>query len=112
MLKTLLASTLILTAALPTKAQVGPGFSSSDHISSYPVNQQSYAQVCTRNRNGRLSLQTGPGQNFRKIKEIPNGNMVALNSSEYSDDGFRWWNVSHKGSFGWVRADFICGDPE
>ncbi len=112
MLKTLLASTLILTAALPAKAQVGPGFNGADHISSYPTNRQLYAQVCTRTRNGRLSLRTGPGQNFPKIKEIANGNMVALNSSDYGNDGFRWWGVSHNGSFGWVRADYVCGDPE
>lgn len=71
-----------------------------------------YATVCTHQRNGRLSLRTGPGQNYPKVKEIRNGNQVALVNAEYSPDGFRWWNVLHNGTRGWARADYICGDPD
>ncbi|MDZ4878825.1 MAG: hypothetical protein CLLPBCKN_008263 [Chroococcidiopsis cubana SAG 39.79] len=110
--KTLLASALILTAAVPATAQVGPGMNGNDYIGSNHGEGQAYAEVCTRNRNGRLSLRTGPGQNFGKIEEIPNKDVVALNDSKYGSDGFRWWNISHNGNRGWVRADYICGDPE
>lgn len=112
MLKTLMASALIFSTAIPAKAQVGPGFGTSDHISGNYGGGQIYAQVCTRNRNGRLSLRMGPGQNYRKVKEIASGNTLALVSSEYDNNGFRWWNVYHNGNRGWVRADYVCGDPE
>jgi hypothetical protein len=112
MLKTLFASTLLLTVILPAKAQVGPGLSYGDHIGTNYGRGQYYAQICTRQRNGRLSLRTGPGQEYRKLKEIPNGHRVALMDSEYGNDGFRWWNVLHNGNRGWVRADYVCGDPD
>jgi hypothetical protein len=110
--KTLLGTALILSASIPVKAQVGPGMNGNDYIGSNNRGTQPYAEVCTRNRNGRLSLRTGPGQQYRKIKEIPDRDSVALNNSEYGNDGFRWWNVFHNGNRGWVRADYICGDPE
>lgn len=111
MLKSLIASTLILAVAVPVKAQVGPGFSNADHIAGSGGGQY-YAEVCTNTRNGRLSLRTGPGKSYSKVKEIPNGHTVALNYSRHDNDGFRWWNATHKGSRGWVRADYVCGDPE
>jgi uncharacterized protein YraI len=100
---------LFLAAALPVNAQVGPGLGASDHVAS---GVESYAQVCTSQSRGRLSLRTGPGQNFGKIKEIPNGHTVGLIKGGYGQDGFWWWNVSHNNSRGWVRADYICGDPQ
>lgn len=106
MLKTLMASTLILAFAIPVKAQVGPGLGATDHV----AGNFEYAQVCTSSRNGRLSLRTGPGQNYPKIKEISNGHTLAVNHSEYGKDGFRWLNVYHNGSSGWVRADYVCGN--
>lgn len=109
--KILLASALTLTFALPIKAQVGPGANSSD-IPYGRGGDTIYAQVCTNEPNGRLSLRSGPGQNYRKIKEIRNGDTLALNSSQYDNRGFRWWSVYHNGSRGWVRADYVCGDPE
>lgn len=109
MFKTFAISVLILTAALPVKAQVGPGLGVTDHVAS---GVKRYAQVCTSDSNGRLSLRTGPGQNFGKIKEIPNGHSVGLVTGQYSQDGFWWWNVHHNGSRGWVRSDYVCGDPQ
>ncbi len=108
MLKTLMASALILAVALPVKSQIGPGLGPTDSV----ARGERYAQVCTRERNGRLSLRTGPGQGYNKIKEIPNGHSIALFDGEYGGDGFYWWNVLHNGSRGWVRADYVCGDPQ
>lgn len=102
-------SAFILALALPVKAQIGPGSNPTD----VPIGGNGqYAYVCTNSAKGRLSLRTGPGQNFGKIKEIANGNTVALISSAYDTQGFRWWNVYHNGSRGWVRADYVCGDPD
>lgn len=112
MLKFLMAGTLIFAVALPVKAQVGPGMGPSDHHGGGMGGEGLYANVCTKDRNGRLSLRSGPGQNYAKVKEISNGHRLALNFSEYGNDGFRWWNVFHNGSRGWVRADYVCGDPE
>ena len=109
-LKTLMACILILGAASPVTAQVGPGLGRTDTASSYRT--ENYANVCTRKSNGRLSLRNGPGQQYNKIKEISNGNAVALVGGQYSSDGFYWWKVLHNGNQGWVRADFVCGDPQ
>lgn len=112
MMKTLMTGALILTAALPASAQVGPGLGVTDSISGRYSRSESYAMVCTKNHNGRLSLRTGPGMNFGKIKEIPNRHTVGLNYGQYGVDGFWWWNVYHNGYQGWVRADYVCGDPQ
>ncbi|MCU0536854.1 MAG: SH3 domain-containing protein [Hydrococcus sp. Prado102] len=109
MLKFFATGVLFLATTLPVKAQVGPGLGSSDRVAS---GVQSYAQVCTNSSSGRLSLRTGPGQNFGKIKEIPNGHTVGLIKGGYSQDGFWWWNVIHNNSRGWVRSDYVCGDPQ
>ena len=67
MLKTFITSTLIITAALPVKAQVGPGLGPSDAIAD---NRGTYASVCTRTAQGRLSMRTGPGTYYNKITFI------------------------------------------
>lgn len=107
MFKTFLAANiLVLTAVLPLKAQVGPGLDPYDTM----ANRGRYATVCTKTAQGRLSMRTGPGTGYRKIKEIPNRHTVALDGGQYGNDGFWWWRVSHNGSYGWSRADYICGD--
>ena len=110
MLKTLITCTLILGVASPVKSQVGPGLGRTDAASSFRTER--YANVCTRASKGRLSLRNGPGQQYNKVKEISNGNTVALVGGQYSPDGFYWWKVLHNGNNGWVRADYVCGDPQ
>ena len=110
MIKTLLASILITGACLPSLAQVGPGLGSSDYVSRR--NRAQYGRICTRTQNGRLSLRTGPGQGYYKLTEIPNQRYVPLYSGQYSNDGFWWWNVDYNGHGGWVRADYVCEDPQ
>jgi hypothetical protein len=110
MFKTLLASVLIAGATLPVAAQVGPGLGYTDYASR--PSKIDYGRVCTKSYNGRLSMRTGPGQNYRKIAEVPNAQYVPLNSGEYSSDGFWWWNINYNGYNGWGRADYICEDPQ
>ena len=110
MFKTLLASILIAGVTLPAVAQVGPGLGSSDYVNRR--NSTRYGRICTKNYNGRLSLRTGPGQGYRKITEIPNQRYVPLYSGRYAVDGFSWWNVNYSGNNGWVRGDYVCGDPQ
>ncbi len=57
-------------------------------------------------------MRSGPGRNFSKLKEIPNREGVVLMGGKYSQDGFWWWRISHDGDAGWVRADYICNDPQ
>ncbi|WP_235658723.1 SH3 domain-containing protein, partial [Fischerella thermalis] len=104
MFKCFLGSALILAAALPVKAEIGPGLGRTDIASS----TDDVPYVCTNDDNGRLSLRSGPGTNFRKIKEIPNGNSVNILSGQYGRDRYYWWNVRHERSLGWVRADYVC----
>ena len=110
MFKTLLASILIAGAALPAAAQTGPGLGYTDYVSR--SNNTRYGRICTRNYNGRLSLRTGPGQGYQKILEIPNQRYVPLYSGQYAVDGFWWWNVNYNNYNGWVRADYVCEDPQ
>lgn len=109
MFKTLMTTALVVFSVLPVKAQIGPGLGPSDSIA---VNQGRYAQVCTSSSGGSLSLRTGPGTNFYRIKTIPNRHTIALVNGQYGNDGFWWWQVYHNGSQGWVRADYVCGDPQ
>jgi hypothetical protein len=110
MLKTLVTDALIVTASsLPGIAQVGPGLGRSDSIASSP---QSYAQVCTNDIDGRLSVRSGPGRPFPKLGEIPNGQIVGLISGQYQRDGFWWWRIIYGTRSAWVRADYLCGDPQ
>ncbi len=114
MLKTLMAGALVLAVALPLKAQVGPGLGSTDHRGNvaFTSSQENYARVCTNQGNGRLSLRNGPGQGFTKIKEIPNGHALLLLDGKYDSQGFYWWKVVHNSNQGWVRADYVCDDPQ
>jgi uncharacterized protein YgiM (DUF1202 family) len=107
MFKTILATTLIASSTISVQAQTGPGSNNSRYYS------DTYAQVCTYNTSqGRLSMRGGPGTNYRKIKEIPNGHTVGLVQGRYGSDGFWWWLALHNGTQGWVRSDYVCGDPE
>ncbi len=110
MLKTLMTSTMLLAIALPLNAQ-GPGCGPTDGYCQRGTGGQ-YGRVCTRDRNSRLSLRTGPGQNFGKIMEIPNGRSIGLLEGRYGPDGIYWWQANYNGRQGWVRADYICDDPQ
>lgn len=111
MIKTLLASILIVGVSLPSLAQVGPGLGTSDYVSQRR-SYTKYGRICTRSQNGRLSLRTGPGQGYYKLAEVPNQQYIPLYSGQYSNDGFWWWNVTYNGYDGWVRADYVCEDPQ
>ncbi len=111
MFKSLLTSIFLVILALPVTAQVGPGRGPTDYNPNYDARRSS-GRVCTRSARGRLSLRTGPGTGYYKVKEIPNGHLVALRDGQYGNDGFYWWYVTHNGSDGWVRSDYVCGDPQ
>ncbi|MEA5511578.1 SH3 domain-containing protein [Crocosphaera sp. UHCC 0190] len=114
MLKTLITSAILLSlAVLPSQAQFGPACGPSDGACRPGTGGENpYGRVCTNQRNGRLSMRTGPGQNYRKVTEIPNGNYVALSEGEYGPDGIYWWRANYNGQGGWVRSDFVCNDPQ
>lgn len=114
MFKNFMTSAFLLTImALPTQAQVGPGCGPSDgNCQPGTGGQNPYGRICTHQRNGRLSMRTGPGQNYNKITEIPNGNIVALSGGEYGSDGIYWWRANYNGRGGWIRSDYVCNDPQ
>ena len=112
MLKTLMASAFILAAALSASAQVGPGQGPTDYRPTGQGGQPAYGQVCTRQGSGRLNLRSNPTTNSRVVNQIPNGRNLELYDGGYSSDGFWWWRTRYGNSWGWVRADYICGDPQ
>jgi uncharacterized protein YraI len=106
MLKYIMAGALILSSAavLPASAEeMGPGIGrisrSSNGYSAY---------VCTNNKNSSLALRTGAGRGYSQIRQIPSGRYVQVLDSTDAGDGFRWLNVSYRGSYGWVRSDYVC----
>ena len=112
-----LTTTLVFCGLVSSvTAQVGPGKGPTDYNygngRTAIGGENAYAQVCTRERNGRLSFRQGPGRQYGKIKEVPNGHTLALLGGGYSNDGFWWWKSAHNGNVGWVRADYVCGDPQ
>jgi uncharacterized protein YraI len=105
MLKYLMAGALILSsaAALPASAEeMGPGIGRISRSSVYT------GYVCTNNRNSTLTLRTAAGKGYREIRQIPYGRNVQVLDSTDGGDGFRWFNVSYRGSNGWVRSDYVC----
>jgi hypothetical protein len=114
MLKTFITSAVLLTlTTLPTQAQFGPACGPSDgNCQPRSGGQNPYGRICTHQRNGRLSMRTGPGRNYNKITEIPNGNIVALSGGQYGTDGIYWWRANYNGRGGWVRSDYVCNDPQ
>ncbi len=104
MFKLFIVSTLILTA-IPAIAETGPGIG---RTTSFASRVQTSAKVCSNDTKASLSLRVGPGRNYQTIREIPNGEEVALISGEYGQDGAWWWRVAYKNRPGWARADFLC----
>jgi uncharacterized protein YgiM (DUF1202 family) len=106
MFKYLMAGALILSSAvaLPASAEeVGPGIGRLSRSSSGYT-----AYVCTNDRDGKLTLRTGAGKDYRQIRQIPYGRNIQVLDSANGDDGFRWLNVSYRGNYGWVRSDYVC----
>jgi uncharacterized protein YraI len=105
MFKLFMASALIFAAALPVVAEeVGPGVGRISSSDGY------VASVCTNDVGGSLTLRTGPGRNYKKIRQIPAGNNIRVIDSTKTDDGFEWFKVTYKNSRGWVRSDYICNN--
>jgi uncharacterized protein YraI len=105
MLKYIMAGALILSSAatLPASAEeMGPGIGRLSRSNSYS------AYVCTNNKSSSLTLRTGASKGYREIRQIPYGRNLEVLGSTDGGDGFRWFNVSYRGSNGWVRSDYVC----
>jgi uncharacterized protein YraI len=106
MFQYLMAGAVILssTAVLPASAEeVGPGIGRLSRSNSGYA-----AYVCTSDRGGRLTLRTGAGRGYRQIGQIPDGRNIKVLNNVDGNDGFRWFNVSYRGNYGWVRSDYVC----
>ncbi|BAY10350.1 SH3 domain-containing protein [Calothrix sp. NIES-2098] len=101
MFKLFIASALIFAAALPIGAQ---------EIGSKGVliSQNYAAYVCTNDVGGTLTLRTGPGTDYRSIRQIPAGRNLTVIDSTTSSDGFEWLKVVYRNRQGWVRSDYVC----
>ncbi|MBD2357476.1 SH3 domain-containing protein [Tolypothrix sp. FACHB-123] len=103
MSKLLIASGLILAAALPvTAGEVVPGVGQISRSEGYS------ASVCTNDPSGKLALRNGPGQHHDEIQQIPSGRSIRVLNTRRSQDGFDWFKISYKHSRGWVRSDYVC----
>ncbi|MBD2357478.1 SH3 domain-containing protein [Tolypothrix sp. FACHB-123] len=101
MFKVLMASALIFAAALPVGAQ-------EVRSGSVRISQNYVAYVCTNDVGGTLTLRTGPGTNYKKIRQIPAGNKITVIGYTTGSDGFEWFRVNFRKKEGWVRSDYVC----
>ncbi|MGK7877188.1 MAG: hypothetical protein AB4426_28995 [Xenococcaceae cyanobacterium] len=126
-MKGLIAAASALVIALPAAAQVGPGMGPTDYIYTSPGSRNviyigggnpstpvGFGQVCTRNqRYGRLNLRRAPSTYANPpLVEIPNRVGLNLYGGVYGNDNFWWWYTRYGNNWGWVRADYVCGDPQ
>ncbi|BAY10351.1 SH3 domain-containing protein [Calothrix sp. NIES-2098] len=101
MFKLFMAGALIFSAALPVGAQ---------EIGSKGVliSQIYSATICTNDVGGTLNLRTGPGTNYRVIRQIPNGNDVRVIRTIQNSNGIVWFLVNYGNSRGWIDARYTC----
>jgi uncharacterized protein YraI len=104
-MKILAATALLFAISLPANAQVGPAYSNR------VTKNLTYGKVCTTHQGSSLSIRSGPGKNYRVLKQVSSGTGLSFNGSQYGKDGFQWLRTSTNGRQGWVRADYIC-EPE
>jgi uncharacterized protein YraI len=93
------ATVAISTQVLPVFAQVGPGSYSRNVSSTY---------TCTHS-NDIVNIRSGPGKNFRIVRQVYSGVNVYPYDGAQGRDGFTWRKVNVNGSVGWVRGDYLCG---
>lgn len=79
-------------------AQVGPGSYSSNVNTTY---------TCTQN-NDLVNIRSGPGKNYRTIRQINSGAYLSTYGGAQGRDGFTWRKVNYNGTVGWVRGDYLC----
>lgn len=69
--------------------------------------------VRTWNGNSNVNLRQQPTTNNSTVlKTIPDQSLIPLYGGFYSEDNYWWWLTEYQGNRGWIRADFVCGDPQ
>ncbi len=103
MLKTIMASALIITATLSVSTPFVAESLHSLEPRSYKVATTGMWYVCSNN--GFVSLRTTPSTRYSRIIKIPNGrSFEILNDSSYRN----WWKIWYRGRIGWINNNHIC----
>ncbi|MEO1432967.1 MAG: SH3 domain-containing protein [Cyanobacteria bacterium J06633_8] len=107
MLKSFMATALILGSTLTISAPVMAKIQEPVQGKTYQIANHRGTHVCTRDRYGSLNLRTRPSLRSRVIRRIPNGSVVA-----YVVDGptyyKNWAKINYEGTIGWVSRDYLC----
>ena len=129
-MKSLIVTISCLLIAFPAVAQGGPCLGISDYdsnpayeltINPFPRNQlPSYSfggynsgQIRTRQANSTVNLRSQANTNANNVlTAIPNKTRIRLYGGYYSQDNYWWWFTEYNNKLGWIRADYICGDPQ
>ena len=109
----------ILLLSLPAFAS-GPGLGPTDYRGGINASwggssrsSSGTARVCTHSPNGNLNLRSEPRvSNNPPLERIPNGTIIDLYDGHYAEDNFWWWRTHYGRNWGWVRSDYVCGDPQ
>lgn len=103
MLKTIMASALILTATLSVSTLVVAKSLNFLQARSYKVATTGVWYVCSSD--GFLNLRTTPSTRYSRIIKISNGrSFEILNDWSYGN----WWKIWYRGRIGWINNNYIC----
>jgi uncharacterized protein YraI len=102
----LVACVEIVSQTIPTLAKSSIINANSINVNS-PVHNAIAARACTR-ENDVVNIRSGPGKNYRVVRQAQSGSYIAVVTSTQGRDGFTWNQVSYNGSIGWVRGDYLC----
>jgi uncharacterized protein YgiM (DUF1202 family) len=102
-MKILTVTALLVSILLP--AGVAKGYR-------IPVGDDPFVVTCTKH-NDKVNVRSGPGKNYRVVRQLKSGSYVVRVSKKTGRDGLLWHKYEHKNdrTSGWIRDDYLCAVP-
>lgn len=68
--------------------------------------------VTTWNPNSNVNLRRQANTSSQVLRTIRDRSVIPLYGGYYSEDNYWWWFTEYEGKKGWIRSDYVCGDPQ
>ncbi|MDJ0578775.1 SH3 domain-containing protein [Crocosphaera sp.] len=68
--------------------------------------------VRTWNPNSNVNLRQQANTSSQVLRNISDRSVIPLYGGYYSEDNYWWWFTEYEGKKGWIRSDYVCGDPQ
>ncbi|MGK7941887.1 MAG: hypothetical protein AB4062_17390 [Crocosphaera sp.] len=122
-MKLLITTVACVLVAFPAAAQGNFCRNSTDYSSNPNVAREFvrtgaqggegvYGIAHTGSDNYSLRLFSQSNTNSNVLATIPNDSRIPLFGGYYAKDNYWWWMTKYNNRIGWVRSDFVCGDPK